>query len=363
MAEMRDHLAGVGVVFVHGDWLGTERARSSASGVICQTETSLPFGNDAVVTGGCAVASPDFLTGKPRDAETGLDDFGARYLSSQWGRWMSADWTAGASAVPYATLTNPQSLNLYAYVGNDPVDGMDADGHARYDHGADGCAAYVSSCSTGGDYSDWASMALVDEQIYGHDLAATGGYYAVSAPNGGSYVGKTPASVITAVTMARQTNGSPDQYSHDIVLVGSKNKQDLASGPVPEPDDGGFWTEDWMPYYLKNGQLDGPLAAGCPECSTDPKIQVDLKESIGGGPYQDMGSKPGHGHDSFLTGGHGAAASTPDVNQHWYVNGKRVQLVMGVNPTTGKPTLTWETHVSLQNSGPPVYSPVGSGDQ
>jgi hypothetical protein len=36
---------------------------------------------------------------------------------------MSADWTAGASAVPYATLTNPQSLNLYAYVGNDPVDG------------------------------------------------------------------------------------------------------------------------------------------------------------------------------------------------------------------------------------------------
>jgi RHS repeat-associated protein len=76
-----------------------------------------------MTTGGCTVASPDFLTGKPRDGESGLDDFGARYLSSQWGRWMSADWTAGASAVPYATLTNPQSLNLYAYVGNDPVDG------------------------------------------------------------------------------------------------------------------------------------------------------------------------------------------------------------------------------------------------
>ena len=106
--------------------------------------TSQPFGDDAVTTGGCAVASPDFLTGKPRDAESGLDDFGARYLSSQWGRWMSADWTAGASAVPYATLTNPQSLNLYAYVGNDPVDGMDADGHARYDHG---CGAYLSMCA------------------------------------------------------------------------------------------------------------------------------------------------------------------------------------------------------------------------
>jgi len=45
---------------------------------------------------------------------------------------MSADWTAAPSSVPYATLTNPQSLNLYAYVGNDPIDGQDADGHARY---------------------------------------------------------------------------------------------------------------------------------------------------------------------------------------------------------------------------------------
>jgi len=28
-----------------------------------------------------------------------------------------------------ASLRNPQSLNLYTYVGNDPVDGVDADGH------------------------------------------------------------------------------------------------------------------------------------------------------------------------------------------------------------------------------------------
>ena len=31
------------------------------------------------------------------------------------------------------TLTNPQSLNLYAYVGNDPNDGQDPNGHALYD--------------------------------------------------------------------------------------------------------------------------------------------------------------------------------------------------------------------------------------
>ena len=253
MAETRDHLADVGVVFVHGDWLGTERARSSASGVICQTETSLPFGNDAVVTGGCTVASPDFLTGKPRDAETGLDDFGARYLSSQWGRWMSADWTAGASAVPYATLTNPQSLNLYAYVGNDPVDGMDPDGHARYDHGADGCAAYVSSCSAGGDYSDWASMALVDEQIYGHDLAATGGYYAVSAPNGGAFVGETPASVISAAAAGQEGGQQRDNIQ-------------TASGPVnPDPQNFSQTSENYMPWEMRGAALE--LIDSNSECS------------------------------------------------------------------------------------------------
>jgi RHS repeat-associated protein len=127
------HLATVTtatVVFVHSDWLGTERARTNMLGVVCETETSQPFGDNVQKTGNCDVSS-DFFTGKPRDAESNLDDFGARYFSSQWGRWMSADWTAAPSSVPYATLTNPQSLNLYAYVGNDPVDGQDADGHAR----------------------------------------------------------------------------------------------------------------------------------------------------------------------------------------------------------------------------------------
>jgi RHS repeat-associated protein len=120
-------------VFIHADWLGTERARTNMSGVLCQTETSQPFGDNAVTGTPVGVAncsmSPDFFTGKPRDTESNLDDFGARYLSSQWGRWMSPDWSATPSGVPYATLANPQSLNLYAYVGNDPIDGEDADGH------------------------------------------------------------------------------------------------------------------------------------------------------------------------------------------------------------------------------------------
>jgi hypothetical protein len=42
---------------------------------------------------------------------------------------MSPDWSKSPAAVPYANLQNPQSLNLYAYVNNDPLSRADVDGH------------------------------------------------------------------------------------------------------------------------------------------------------------------------------------------------------------------------------------------
>jgi RHS repeat-associated protein len=68
-------------------------------------------------------------TGKERDAESGLDYFGARYMSSNMGRFMSPDWALVPTPIPFATLDNPQSLNLYSYVGNNPLSKRDADGH------------------------------------------------------------------------------------------------------------------------------------------------------------------------------------------------------------------------------------------
>jgi RHS repeat-associated protein len=69
------------------------------------------------------------FTGKERDTESGLDMFGARYYGSSLGRFMTPDWSGTPSAVPYAKLDNPQSLNLYAYVGNNPLVRIDKDGH------------------------------------------------------------------------------------------------------------------------------------------------------------------------------------------------------------------------------------------
>jgi len=68
-------------------------------------------------------------TGKERDAESGNDYFEARYYASSMGRFLSPDWSAQEEPVPYAHLDDPQSLNLYAYVRNNPLSRTDADGH------------------------------------------------------------------------------------------------------------------------------------------------------------------------------------------------------------------------------------------
>jgi RHS repeat-associated protein len=56
-------------------------------------------------------------TGKERDTETGNDYFGARYYGSSMGRFMSPD----PVFISAQRLADPQSLNLYAYVRNNPL--------------------------------------------------------------------------------------------------------------------------------------------------------------------------------------------------------------------------------------------------
>ncbi len=109
------------------DWLGTERMQTNALGQLEETCTSYPFGDGLTCTG--SDATEHHFTTKERDAESGLDYFYARYYSSILARFMTPDWAAAPTAVPYATFGDPQTLNLYAYAENNPSRLIDLDGH------------------------------------------------------------------------------------------------------------------------------------------------------------------------------------------------------------------------------------------
>ena len=124
------------VYYAYSDWLGTKRYEADGAGTYVNSWTSLPFGDNETALGTGTDATEHHFTGKEHDAESGLDYFKARYYQSQTGRWLLPDWSETPVPVPYASFTNPQSLNLYTYVGNNPVNAVDADGHVQ--NGQDG---------------------------------------------------------------------------------------------------------------------------------------------------------------------------------------------------------------------------------
>jgi RHS repeat-associated protein len=123
------HLATLGgnTNFSHSDWLGTERFLTTYAGAVCGSIASLPFGDGQTTTSppydGCYHPSPLHFTGKQRDPESGLDNFGARYDASSMGRFMSPDPKQIG-----AHMFDPQTLNRYAYTRNNPLAYVDPDG-------------------------------------------------------------------------------------------------------------------------------------------------------------------------------------------------------------------------------------------
>ena|GEM_PF-6382905 len=128
--------------FEFNDWLGSKRAQLSAAGSL-QTYGSLPFGDDLLPgepsTTTTSDAAEQHFTGKERDAESGLDDFGPRYYASTMGRFMSPD---PLMATPMRLL-DQQEWNMYAYVRNNPLSITDPTG---LDIWLQGCGSNSSTC-------------------------------------------------------------------------------------------------------------------------------------------------------------------------------------------------------------------------
>jgi RHS repeat-associated protein len=128
----RDGVNGAGGVFYYfSDHLKTASVITDSVGNIKAESDYYPWGGELQFV---ANDSNHYkFTGKERDSETNLDYFGARYYSNGLGRFITPDWAAKATAVPYADFADPQSLNLYTYVRNIPTTKADANGHCMGD--------------------------------------------------------------------------------------------------------------------------------------------------------------------------------------------------------------------------------------
>ena len=171
--------------FYVADQVGSTQVELSGTGTILWQGAFTPFGQE-ILNGGTSNAflpqndgaSTHYkFTGKERDTESGLDYFGARYMSSNMGRFMSPD----PSGLFYANPANPQSLNLYSYVFNNPLKFIDPTGmecvwdDGSFDSNKDKSTGSAGDCSAqGGNWvdhnafstlnaGDWSSQA--NEQI------------------------------------------------------------------------------------------------------------------------------------------------------------------------------------------------------
>jgi len=102
------------IYFFYSDHLGSMGVVTDQLGQTIQNESDYyPYGGERVITSSLTDEHYKF-TGKERDSESGLDNFGARYNASTMGRFMTPDPLGGK-------LVDPQTLNRYSYVVNNPL--------------------------------------------------------------------------------------------------------------------------------------------------------------------------------------------------------------------------------------------------
>jgi RHS repeat-associated protein len=104
------------------DHLGTSRTiaeipSGQSTAALCYDADFYSFGGERPPIVNTCSQNYKF-TGKERDAESGLDNFDFRHNSSSLGRFMSPDPLGGY-------ISNPQSLNRYSYVLNNPLNLVD----------------------------------------------------------------------------------------------------------------------------------------------------------------------------------------------------------------------------------------------
>ncbi|QQS58743.1 RHS repeat-associated core domain-containing protein [Candidatus Peregrinibacteria bacterium] len=104
------------LIYHHTDHLSGASVDTNINGSVIALNDYYPFGDSRIEEG--EYENDYTYTGKERDEDTDLLYYEARYYNSNIARFLSLDPWAG-------DLTDPQSLNKYAYVRNNPLKYVD----------------------------------------------------------------------------------------------------------------------------------------------------------------------------------------------------------------------------------------------
>jgi RHS repeat-associated protein len=242
-----------GTEYLIGDHLGSTRLSMNNQGQVVRRYDFLPFGEEIVAGVGGRGAdyepssyvyptTPDDVlrkfTGKERDSETGLDYFGARYFSGAQGRFTSPDWAATPEAVPYATLADPQTLNLYGYVRNNPLKSTDPTGHCPI------CLAEEFFASPEGQAITEEGSALLQKAVAVGLVLGAATLDNARPPSyvpGGSLTDEKGNSIFSSNTRSENSNG--DNQQADTVRAGKREAMRQEGIPTSQQPDSQISTE------------------------------------------------------------------------------------------------------------------------
>jgi RHS repeat-associated protein len=162
---------GEDLYYYTSDQINSTRIVTNSSGTVVYSAAHNPYGGIQKTWVNSYDPSLKF-SGKERDAESGLDYFGARYYDRAQYRFMSVDPLIPA----LAALGDPQQWNLYGYCRSNPINYIDPDGEQtieimRYHYGTD---------ATYGIYG----IELGDKTIYGYTLEPAKGVGKGPIPEG-----------------------------------------------------------------------------------------------------------------------------------------------------------------------------------
>ncbi|HEX7185573.1 MAG TPA: SpvB/TcaC N-terminal domain-containing protein [Thermoanaerobaculia bacterium] len=124
--------------FYHPDHLGSAQFLTNEQGYPHEHLEYFPSGEFWVNEHADTLNTPFLFSGKEIDGETGLSYFGARYYEPRQGQWISVDPILD-EMLDTERLKAPDLSEgvfglpglVYGYVGNDPLNNIDPDGHAK----------------------------------------------------------------------------------------------------------------------------------------------------------------------------------------------------------------------------------------